>query len=972
MIKTIPYKVLIAASSGNIFQGQEKELLKNNIQIQRVISPEELSGIIHKSEFDLLLIDLDATFSAEMIIKIFGSSKKTNAPILILSSSSRNKQNVNDLYGVGITEIIPKTIKTNRLISKILFLRQFHINAYNTQNKITSLEKEVAILKTEGLKNKNIYQKIVNELSIEIKEGMAVQLELQKKNQLLAEKNRILHCMNGISKLAKETSCTLDDFLSLAANSILSSCRPSPLVCVEIQYYEKTLRSKNFKKTRQKISCSLMSSDTAVGKIVFYYKSDQKKIISDTFLKGGKYLLSVVASELGQIIHQKETDQKLTIFEKAIDQSPLMISITNATTKKLEYVNQKFFQLTGYNKDELNQLLHLTNNQKFLLPINELREDVLAGKTWTGTFRYKTKNGELFWQKAALYPILEQDKISHLLSIGEDVTKELKNIEELRTTKENYEHIIENAPGGIFIVNDLGHFLYVNKKACQISGYTVREILKIHLKELIHPEDYKQINQKLNTGMPGKALEYETRIITKTGDIRTVEVSGLKTRLLDEVVDFIIVNDVTEKKRFSDLLNIQNRIDYLTTIPTGLMKSVEKVFKVLLQFNWIDIGGLYLLNKNKDGLELIYSQGGSDQFIEAAKYISFESPTFKIISKKKPVYTNLIDSSPAYIKMQKEGIMGLCVIPLLKGNKLFGSLNIATKKRINLSDNEIEVFKAIGHKIAQMVLLIEYQDKLLIGNRKLQESLKQVNEKQQQLIQKSKLESLGEMAAGVAHEINQPLGVIQLSLENIAYKVTANKSTPTYLNDKLTSIFNNINKIEEIITHIRTFSRDQKSILIDRVDVNAVIMDAVSLIKEQYKYHNISIHLGLKEKKTEVLGHRHKLEQVMYNLLSNAKYALDEKENFQGESQFKKEIKIRTYLNHEKVFIDVEDNGVGIMEKHQRNIFSPFFTTKPEGKGTGLGLSIVYGIITEMSGSITIESKPNEYTLAHIELPKIS
>ncbi|MCF6342369.1 MAG: ATP-binding protein [Bacteroidales bacterium] len=112
------------------------------------------------------------------------------------------------------------------------------------------------------------------------------------------------------------------------------------------------------------------------------------------------------------------------------------------------------------------------------------------------------------------------------------------------------------------------------------------------------------------------------------------------------------------------------------------------------------------------------------------------------------------------------------------------------------------------------------------------------------------------------------------------------------------------------------------------------------------------------------------MEQVMYNLFSNAKFALEDKESLLTDKSFDKKIRIRTHCNDEKIFVEFEDNGTGIETDNLENIFNPFFTTKPEGIGTGLGLSIVYGIITEMKGAIRIESKRKKFTRVNIEFPK--
>ena len=118
-----------------------------------------------------------------------------------------------------------------------------------------------------------------------------------------------------------------------------------------------------------------------------------------------------------------------------------------------------------------------------------------------------------------------------------------------------------------------------------------------------------------------------------------------------------------------------------------------------------------------------------------------------------------------------------------------------------------------------------------------------------------------------------------------------------------------------------------------------------------------------------ILGNHHQLEQVFLNLISNARFAVNEKERIFDNGDYIKQIKISCSKNGQNLILEVKDNGVGIPPELLTNIFNPFFTTKSESKGTGLGLSISYGILKEMGGEITAESIENEYTSMKIHLP---
>ncbi len=258
-------------------------------------------------------------------------------------------------------------------------------------------------------------------------------------------------------------------------------------------------------------------------------------------------------------------------------------------------------------------------------------------------------------------------------------------------------------------------------------------------------------------------------------------------------------------------------------------------------------------------------------------------------------------------------------------------------------------------------------------NKELEERVAQevqkVKQQQQLLVQKSKLEYIGELSAGLSHEVNQPLGGISMGLENILLRMSEGKLDEDYITKKFQVLFQDVERINQIIQHVRIFSRDQQESLKERVDVASVLDNALSLVKMQLKDHQINLQLHVSNEKMIVEGNPYRLEQVFLNLLSNARYAVEEKGRKYALPGYVKKIEIgcRRVKNHCEIL--VRDNGTGIPKKHLDKIFDPFFTTKDEEKGTGLGLSISYGIIKEFGGEIQVSSREMETTEFLIALP---
>lgn len=282
----------------------------------------------------------------------------------------------------------------------------------------------------------------------------------------------------------------------------------------------------------------------------------------------------------------------------------------------------------------------------------------------------------------------------------------------------------------------------------------------------------------------------------------------------------------------------------------------------------------------------------------------------------------------------------------------------------------------LGGLIGIMIDITElkrYQTELKELNQNLEqrviEELGKTEQQRQLLIQKSKLESLGKLAAGMAHEINQPLGGISMGLENIMLKANRNQLSNNYLKEKINHLYENISRIKLIIDHIRTFSRDQQRTAFSKVNLNDVVDSTLLLVGTQYSNHSIKLTINKYPKPLYYNGNQYKLEQVLLNLLSNAKDAVDDKAD-QESVGYERNITIATFEEKNVVVLSITDNGTGIPEDVKEHIFEPFFTTKEIAKGTGLGLSIVYGIIEEVKGSIKIESKKGEFTRITVTLPQ--
>jgi histidine kinase len=225
-------------------------------------------------------------------------------------------------------------------------------------------------------------------------------------------------------------------------------------------------------------------------------------------------------------------------------------------------------------------------------------------------------------------------------------------------------------------------------------------------------------------------------------------------------------------------------------------------------------------------------------------------------------------------------------------------------------------------------------------------------ETEQQLIQASKMATLGEMATGVAHELNQPLSVIKTAssffMKKIRKKEKIKEDILFTMSEEIDSY---VDRATKIIEHMREFGRKTETEL-EKVNVNEVLKRAFEILRQQLKVRGIEVVWDLENDLAPVMADSNRLEQVFINLLINARDAIDEKWQTQPHQKGDKAIRLTTRSDSREIIVEISDTGMGIPDQLLDRIFEPFFTTKKVGQGTGLGLSISYGIIQECKGNI--------------------
>jgi signal transduction histidine kinase len=322
-----------------------------------------------------------------------------------------------------------------------------------------------------------------------------------------------------------------------------------------------------------------------------------------------------------------------------------------------------------------------------------------------------------------------------------------------------------------------------------------------------------------------------------------------------------------------------------------------------------------------------------------------------LLSEKEPLFlkelqNHLPENDPEIKTLHR--LDGKLVVPLISRDKLVGILSIGPKRLDQrITDSDLEFISVLAGQ-----LTVSVENALLYENQKRINT--ELRDTQKQLIQSEKLAATGQFSASLAHEINNPLGIIKNYLQILWESMETNSNNQ----DNLSAIKAEVDRIARIVKSFLDFSRPTKEEM-SFLGITEIINQVIFLVKQEFLSRDIRITADLPENLSKIFGSEDQLKQVFLNLLVNSR-------DFMPQGG---EINIRAREITGKVEIEFSDTGCGILEDNLNRIFDPFFTTKTDGRGTGLGLWICYGIIQRHGGSIQAKRK-KQGTSFTIYLPR--
>ena len=585
-----------------------------------------------------------------------------------------------------------------------------------------------------------------------------------------------------------------------------------------------------------------------------------------------------------------------------------------------------------------------------------------------------------------------QERTKDLSSINERLGEEINERKEaeiaLRESKQRLADIINFSPDPNFVIDMEGKVIAWNKAMEVMSGVRAQDILGKGDYEYSLPFYGERrpilINLATMRGVDDTQTKYPS--VKKDKDTLMAEIFlpklygkgafvWAKAAPLYDVNGAIIgaietMRDITERKRVEEELKrnydtqaVISSLLRLSLEDISLNEVLERSLDIILGVSWLALeakGAIFTVEDGSNVLVMSAQRNLSKEIIASCKRLDFgRCLCGRAALNKDIVFASHIDSNH---EITYEGILahGHYCVPILSVDKrTIGVINLYIKEGYVTNGREEEFLRVVSNVLAGIIQRKHAEDELEDAYEKLKTT-------QSQLIQSSKMAAVGQLASGVAHEINNPLTGVLNNAQLIKMEVESGQNFKIEDFKELLSIIEeSALRCKRITQSLLDFSHASKGIL-QPVSLNDTVDKVFTFIFHELKLGNISINKELQEDLPKIQGDSQLLQQVVFDLINNAKWAIENKIPKEGGT-----ITIKTeYEAEEKlVTISISDTGMGILKENLAKIFDPFFTTKTVGEGTGLGLAIVYNIVKAHKGVITATSEPGQGTTFKMSFP---
>ena len=612
------------------------------------------------------------------------------------------------------------------------------------------------------------------------------------------------------------------------------------------------------------------------------------------------------AGEIKRIQIEEALRQSEEYSSTILNNSPNPMFVANPDTS-IRYVNPAMEKLTGYSIAEVvgQKAPYPWWAEETLVKLERDFKEVFAHGVQAIEQLLKKKSGERFWVEATATPVKIDGELKYYLASSVDITERKKAEEALHLRA----HLLNEATDSIIATDLDGNLIYMNEATCRARGYSKEQLLNMNLKQLVPQDMADEIEERLRKVKEEESIVLESVHLRRDGSSFPVEITARTVNLQDRAIVLSVIRDITERKQAEEVL-----------------RESEERYRALLELGERTGEAVVMLQDDGRGIGMhVYA---SEEWSQITGYSNDELLNMSFFDLIHP--DDLEAGRERYDRrMRGEVLPGLYEVIIIR------------KDRTEVPIEGTYAYSSYKGKPAHVGYIRD------ISERKKME---------EQLIVTDRLASIGELASGVAHELNNPLtGIIGFS------ELLLKKNVAEEIKEDLEVINREAQRTAQIVRNLLTFARRHETTK-EPVDINQAIQSVLDLRAYEQKVHNIQIISNFEPNLPNITADLFRLQQVFINVIINA-------EHFMTEAHGRGTLTITTRSDGDSIRASFADDGPGIRKENLRHLFDPFFTTKEVGKGTGLGLSICHGIVTEHGGKIYAESEFKKGATFTLELP---
>jgi len=691
--------------------------------------------------------------------------------------------------------------------------------------------------------------------------------------------------------------------------------------------------------------------------------------------------LSLLMDSVWKVVDRKQSEEALKQSElryrALIEASPIAVVLIRDW--RLIFANSAHLKMFGY--DSLEEVIG-HNMLEYISPkMRDFIRNIHMARLNNGVVPNKyealgvRKSGAEFFFEISATMVELQDGPATLIFMT-DVTERRHNEKMLQESEERFRISFERSTVGKSLTAPDGRIIKANQAFAEIVGYSKEELQNLTFASVTHPDDLSESIECVRklTANEKQTYRLEKRYLHKNGSIVWADVGTTLIRDNNDQPLYLItsISNITDRKSAEEQILHLNRIlrairdvNQLIVREKDPMKVIKETCKLLVDYR--GYSGAFIILIDKSGKPCGYAQAGMEEVFRSIEEelkrgvlppccadTSLEKRICRIMNRSKACV-----SCPVADFWPEHEIMS---IPLKHDGMIYGVLTVIIGQHTGIDDEEQALFIEVAGDISFALHSIA-QEKTILMAEKNREHV------EAQLRQAQKMEAVGRLAGGVAHDFNNMLNVI-LGYSTMALERLDTKD-PLYQDMKEIELA--ARRSADLTQQLLTFSRKQ-IVKPQIINLNTAVAGQKKML-DRLIGEDVEINFTPNKNLWNILIDPSQIDQVLANLATNSRDAISgvgfitiETDNVSMTDILpQKGINITT---GDYVMLSFSDNGIGMSEETQERLFEPFFTTKESGKGTGLGLATIYGIVKQNNGFIAVYSNPGVGTTIKIYLPR--